>query len=100
MKRGLRDEGGAESSEVLCAAGEEGGRGMKWGEGDDCTVESTHHSPLQSWRVWALVWRPFRSLPTANNRQTTGPTRGTGERESAGCTRMCMTQLCYCTIKT
>ena len=60
------------------------------------TLESSHHSPVQSWRGRALVWQPFHSLPTANNRQTKGPTRG-DRREGECCvwSRMCMTQLCY-----
>ena len=70
------------------------------GAGSEVTTpESTHHSPLQSWRGWALVWQPCHSLPPVNNRWTkgkTGPTRG-DRREGECCvwTRMCMTQLCY-----
>ena len=56
-------------------------------------VEFTHHSPPQSWRARALVWQPFKSPLTANNRHSTGPTRGDRNRESVGYARMCMTQL-------
>ena len=48
-------------------------------------LKFTHHSPVQSWRGRALVWQPCHSLSPANNRQTKGPTRETGERGSAVC---------------